>query len=245
MELGGLNCSPRTHGLSPPLSSPLLPTGQGPKPRPTPSSLSLSKLLHFLVSFPVGFCISLPLPAYDTLSLLFFSLSPPLASGTPAWAALSPPPRPAAPGPVAPFNLRPGHGGTEGRRAGTQGEDGRLRGGGGQCGWWSMSAPGRQGGRGGGGHGARLGGAEWGCLRRRGGHRQGGGCYCRGEDTRGWDGVAGGGGTMHPGPGGVRREDGGWATGGGGRCWRWGVVAVGAHLGRAHPGWERPLRGLG
>ena len=119
--------------------------GPAPPPPPLPY-LFFEPFAFFLVSFPVGFCISLPLPACDTLSLLFslFCLlwPPDCCPG-----GARPPTGPAAPGPAAPL----ARSGRRGPRAGAPG--GRRRPA------RSMSGPGRRGGRGGGDTGDGGGGA--------------------------------------------------------------------------------------
>ena len=119
---------------------------QAPPPPPPLPYLFFEPFAFFLVSFPVGFCISLPLPACDTLSLLFslFCLlwPPDCCPG-----GARPPTGPAAPGPAAPL----ARSGRRGPRAGAPG--GRRRPA------RSMSGPGRRGGRGGGDTGDGGGGA--------------------------------------------------------------------------------------
>lgn len=101
--------APPSPGAAPPTAALLPPADPGPAP---PLFLiSFSNFCIFLASFPVGFCISLPLSAYDTLSLLFSLDSPGLR--TPARVEHNPhrpcSPRRAAPlGPPRRRGPRPG-----------------------------------------------------------------------------------------------------------------------------------------
>lgn len=138
----------------------LLPS-PGPKLRPLPLFLiSFSNLLHFfsLISCRVLHFPPPPLPACDTLSLLFslFCLLWPPDS-CPGGAQS--PPGPAAPGRAAPL----GRSGRRGPRAGAPGGSRRPARRRRPRGWRSMSAPGRRGagGEGCGGRG-RGGGRAWG-----------------------------------------------------------------------------------